>query len=964
MAVEIFLAYAPKDKTFLEELDKHLKPLEGAGVISCWDNRDIEPGLEPDSEIIRHLDTASIILLLISSDFLSSDFYKKEICRVMRRHESGKARVIPIYLRSVDWDNTPFRHLEPLPRDGGPIKSSTNKDKAFTEVAREVSKIVGNDVTTRRVISGTAPSWKSLIGGSIPITDSRGILQRQSIVHDVYTRLTQPGVSALVLTGLDGVGKSTIAALVYSYARRQQTVGKGPFIADPIWINVDSTVTMEDLSAALFEKLGRRLPDFGRYSPQKQAVTLFQALDKTPRPFLIVLDQFDQLLNIQTNSISSNRPALIEWINTFNTRQCCCRILITSRYFPLDHTLAYVQKYVVRGLEAADGAELLRKEGVEGSIQDLQDATNICSGNALALKLLASILNRHDGSLHTFLENTKDTQFWKESVAGYLVDSIYTHHLDELQQLLLIAFSIYREAVVLEAAEAVLEGETRFKDQPKRPAREVLLNQGLLQQAGKNLYQVQVLITEYLQTRLAQYHGSFNLQVAHDRAARYYLQQVDLDESPEEKRASIENLHDLIEAIWHLCQAEQWSEAYILMHQQGVYEHLKLWGENKKLLDLLLLFLPVDRWCSDKSQEADIYNSLGMAYNLLGKKTEALRYYKKALKKVQVLGDQQVKGVTLRHIGRVCNALGEKKKALKYFEDALSLLQDGADRDELGKTYERIGRVYYVLGQKEQAKDAYEKALEIYEEVGNASGEGTTRSYLGRVYSALGQAEEGLRSCMRGLRVLRNIKDRRGEGRALDNLGRIYHVLKQYNEAQEAYEKALKIAAQIGDRGGEGIVLQGMGDVYISLGQKQLAQETFEKALIMLQEVEDKWREGVVLNSLASVCADLGQKALALQYYKEAVQVRRGVEDYEGESLALYDLGKLYLNQQDYKTALACFLHASTILEERLLSGQDLIQQSIEELRSSIDEDRFAALSEQVKPQALELVEDILLEES
>ncbi len=159
-------------------------------------------------------------------------------------------------------------------------------------------------------------------------------------------------------------------------------------------------------------------------------------------------------------------------------------------------------------------------------------------------------------------------------------------------------------------------------------------------------------------------------------------------------------------------------------------------------------------------------------------------------------------------------------------------------------------------------------------------------------------------------------------------------------------------------------MLQGKGDVYMSLGQKESARETFEQALVILQEVKDKWREGVVLNSLASVCADLGQEDKALKHYKEAIQVRREVEDYEGESITLCGLGRLYVNQKDYETALACFLHASTILEERQLSGQDLIQQSIEELRSSIDEDRFAALSEQIEPQALELVEDMLLEES
>jgi tetratricopeptide (TPR) repeat protein len=963
MTKKIFFSYAHEDELLLVELEKHLSGLKQQGFINCWSDLNIAAGEERDDEINEHLDTADILLLLISPDFISSDSCYKEMSQAMERHKDGGARVIPVILRGVDWSSAPFRNLEPLPRDGIPIKGRSDQDEAFAEVGREIRKIVGKNVVTSEVTAGTHQLWKRLIG-RVPNTDPRAILQRESLVHEIYSRLTQPGVSAMVLTGLDGIGKSTIAALVYSYAWRQQIAGKGPFTADPIWIKVDSTVTMMDLSETLFEKLGRHFPDFGKYLPDQQAITLFQALNKTHKPFLIVLDQFDQLLDAQTGGIFSNQPALSEWLNTFNSRQCRCRILITSRYFPPDHLSAFVQRYILEGLNQADGVELLRKREVKGSEEHLQDATKYCGGNALALKLLASELSNRNVSLQTFLKDSRNTQYWKGNVARNLVDSIYTNHLDELQRNLLNAFSIYREAVLLDAAEAILENMLRFQNSQVQFALDVLLRQSLLQAVGEGRYQVQILIAEYIQTYIIENSEHFDLQTAHYQAARYYLQEAVQHEPPAEERANIEDVHCLIEAIWHLCQARQWTEAYTLMYQQKVYEHLMLWGENRKLLDLLLLFLPASQWHTDRSQEASIYNSLGMVYNLLGRKTEALNYYERALVLVKEIEDRHAEGVTLRHIGRVYNALGEKKRALQFFENALSMLKDNPERGELGKTYERLGRVYYVLGRREQAKDAYEQALKIYNEVGNTSGKGTTLSYLGRVHSVLGQAEEGLRYCKQGLQILRNIGDRRGEDRALDNLGRIYHVLERYDKAQEAYEQALKVAAEVGDRGGEGIVLQGIGNVYISLEQKEKAQKTFEQALTILREVKDKWREGMVLSSLASVSADLGQKEIALKYYKEAINVRRRVDDYEGENITLCGLGKLYLNQQDYEVALACFLSASTILEKRQLPGQDLIQQNMGELSSSIGEGRFVALLERVKPRASELVGEILMGES
>ena len=75
---------------------------------------------------------AQIILLLISSDFIASDYcYSIEMQRALERHEKGEARVIPIILRSIDWKNSPFGKLQALPKDGTAVKSLMGHQEIF-----------------------------------------------------------------------------------------------------------------------------------------------------------------------------------------------------------------------------------------------------------------------------------------------------------------------------------------------------------------------------------------------------------------------------------------------------------------------------------------------------------------------------------------------------------------------------------------------------------------------------------------------------------------------------------------------------------------------------------------------------------------------------------------------------------------------------------------------------------------
>lgn len=141
--VKVFYSYSHEDEALRKELEKQLAILKRENVISSWHDSEIEAGSDWDEEIRAQLDSADIILLLISADFLASDYaYEIEAREAMRRHEAGKARVIPIILRAADWTSAPFGKLQALPRGARPVTSWLNRDEAFADIAKGIRAVV------------------------------------------------------------------------------------------------------------------------------------------------------------------------------------------------------------------------------------------------------------------------------------------------------------------------------------------------------------------------------------------------------------------------------------------------------------------------------------------------------------------------------------------------------------------------------------------------------------------------------------------------------------------------------------------------------------------------------------------------------------------------------------------------------------------------------------------------------
>src|SRR5438105_2491908 len=120
-SIKIFYSYAHIDESLRNELEKHLSILKQQEIITEWYDRNINAGTEWAREINYHLNTAQIILLLVSPDFLASQYcYSIEMTRAMERHNTGEAWVIPVILRPIDWRGAPFDKLQMLPTDAKP----------------------------------------------------------------------------------------------------------------------------------------------------------------------------------------------------------------------------------------------------------------------------------------------------------------------------------------------------------------------------------------------------------------------------------------------------------------------------------------------------------------------------------------------------------------------------------------------------------------------------------------------------------------------------------------------------------------------------------------------------------------------------------------------------------------------------------------------------------------------------
>jgi len=141
MSIKVFISYSHKDEQYKDSLDEHLTMLKRNCVIDEWHDRKIIAGKKWAEDISENLELSEVILFLISSSFLASDYcFSNEMQRAIAMHEEGKAQLIPILIRPCDWGSSELSKFQAVPKDAKPISLWANQDEAWLDAVTGIKR--------------------------------------------------------------------------------------------------------------------------------------------------------------------------------------------------------------------------------------------------------------------------------------------------------------------------------------------------------------------------------------------------------------------------------------------------------------------------------------------------------------------------------------------------------------------------------------------------------------------------------------------------------------------------------------------------------------------------------------------------------------------------------------------------------------------------------------------------------
>lgn len=422
--IEIFISYAHKDEKLKKELEKYLKVLKTQGHISVWHDRKIAPGKDIDREIDEYLGKAHIVILLVSPDFMASDYcYSIEVKKALQRHEANECRVIPIILRPALWKIAAFSKLLALPTDSKPVTEWKNRDRAFLNIingiqmaVQEVLEILAKSEEIKKIPS-ISLLQKTITQKSTSISDvvkNLSVLENSSKVSilskdlvdlawgDIKKRIRQKSSPLAVYTGMCeiiGVEYSLEGPTVVIQATRAAhlkfmqeenrskdiewalslefnqpcfvrilpppdtilTVAALPVISN----TVNNTILTKELVSTAWENIRKHIreksPVLAAYAGMTQIVGVEYPLD-SPVPVVVIQTARESHLKFMQED---GRPKYIEWALSLEFNQPC-----------LVHILP--QPYIVSGLPTPPtisnvaGNKIITKEAVFAAWENIK----------------------------------------------------------------------------------------------------------------------------------------------------------------------------------------------------------------------------------------------------------------------------------------------------------------------------------------------------------------------------------------------------------------------------------------------------------------------------------------------------------------------------------------------------------------------------------------------------------------
>ena len=883
-AVTMFLSCSDEDEELLEELLQHLSSLMREGRIICRYRHQVRAGGEWREQAKRELDAAEIILLLVSPSFVASDYcYGEEAVQAMLRQRSGRAQVIPVIVRPVEWRQLIFGGLKSLP-EGESISMWSNKEEALANIVQGVRTVIDDLKTTLR--SALRSTEKPLDFWNIPYWRNPCVTGRAEVFADLQRAFTstQALFPVQVLSGLPGIGKTQVAV---EYAYRHTNSYQAA-----LWVRADSPENLLSSFVDLAETLG--LPEKTEADQALILRAVKQWLEHNTR-WLLIVDNLEDVSLLRDIVPSPHAGHILVTTRARRTGHLTHRVDLKP--MPIDEgALLLLRRAKLLALSASlseasetdstfareiarvtDGLPLALDQAgayIEETGRGLSDYV------ALYQKYSASLLKRRGTSAGDYPASVTTTfavSFEKvgtlNAVAVELLKFCAFLHPDAIPEDMLVGGALALPAVLRDAVTDPLELDRAIEDLLKfslikrESAQNMLIIHRLVQEVAKGVlnegqqreYRGRVVrLIEAVfpspnfsnwtvcQRYLPQAQACAKLvqerNILLTEASQFfcrvgeYLTKRGLYDEAEELLSKALAIEETLSGTDHPTIPPVLNALATVYHKRGKYALVEQ-------VSLRALTLGEKRWGEEHPQIGESLHILARTYHKQGRYAEAEPLFQRALAvRQKVLGPQHPDvAVSLNNLANLYNRQGKYEQAEELYLETLALRQQVLDPRDPGiaSTLNNLGVLYGSQEKYEQARTFYEQALAIDEQV-------------------LGQEHPNV-------------------ALLLSNLAEVCQEQGQYSDAEALYQRAFSIFQKSLGAEHPELVLHcnHLARLYFLQGKYMEAEETARQALVLGEKVlgPNHQRVGTSVRTLADISKAQNKYVEAETLYQRALDI-------------------------------------------------------------------------------------------
>ncbi|SIO85563.1 tetratricopeptide repeat protein [Nocardiopsis sp. JB363] len=601
-----------------------------------------------------------------------------------------------------------------------------------------------------------------------------------------------------------------------------------------------------------------------------------------------------------------------------------CAVLVTSR----DRLSGLVaregaRRLTVRTLEPAEAVELLEhvteRHRPRDDLHEISELARLCGRLPLALRIAAErAAGRPHMPLGELIQDLRD-----ESA---LWDALATDDEEDADAVRTVFAWSYRALPEETARQFRLLGlhpgddfdstaAAALSDLPVRRARRVLdslVGAHLVEQISPDRYRFHDLLRSYAWDQARKEESPKGRQEALTRLLTWYLRTADLAaravDSPlrhlDPCPASDVGAHRHVREFDDNGEAVRWFEVegrnLVAAAETAVSIGLDsiAWRLPVVLRHVHVFRTPMNEWIAasiiglgaarrenERAAEADLSESLGMAYVQSHRRQEALGRHRHALKLRQETGDELGEAMSLNSLGLLHLREHRLEEARDHFERALEIVRHRGERRWEGVVLGNLADALLDSGELREAVALADEAIEIHEETGNRMSQFACLMCSGAAWRKLGQMNHALARTRRALDVARELDNPVREGFALLELGRVQARLGDTEDALDAFHEAASLHRGIGDHVREAEAFEGVGEVYQAIDRPDEAAKFYRQATKEYRGHQEWWRLAVCLDRSASVMIEVGDVAAARGQWREALAALKDFTDPWAERL-------------------------------------------------------------------------------